>query len=83
MPADVVDTLFERTLKTEGYSLAVDLARQTLNDGETEWKFEIDAFNKRCLSEGLDEIGLTLEHADEIRAYENARRESAPWLFND
>ena len=43
--------------------------------------FDIDAFRKHCLVNGLDEIGLTLQHADEIRAFEERRRAEAPWLF--
>ncbi len=79
---DAVDTLFERVAKTEGYGLTADLSEQTLSDGETVWKFEVDAFNKSCLLEGLDEIGLTLKHSDRIQEYENAKRKLTPWLFN-
>lgn len=78
-----VDILFARAAKTEHYGLMVNLPEQILSDGETVWKFEVDAFNKRCLLEGLDEIGLTLEHSDRIREYEDARRKVTPWLFNN
>jgi 3-isopropylmalate/(R)-2-methylmalate dehydratase small subunit len=44
-------------------------------------RFEIDAFRKYCLVNGLDEVGLTLRHADEIRAFEERRRREQPWLF--
>jgi len=45
------------------------------------FKFEIDAFRKHCLLNGLDDIGLTLQHVDEIKAYEARHRAEAPWLF--
>ncbi len=84
LPADTVQSLFEATWANEGYSLAVDLPAQTVTtpDGR-EYAFEIDPHRKHMLVEGLDEIGLTLEHADEIRAYEQQRRSVTPWLFED
>jgi 3-isopropylmalate/(R)-2-methylmalate dehydratase small subunit len=64
-------------------SLTVDLVNQkVVSPAGKEYDFEVDAFRKHCLLNGLDDIGLTLEHADEIRAYEAKRRESAPWLFD-
>ena len=82
LPADVLDRLFRETAANEGYQLTVDLAAQTVTtpDG-TAFRFDIDAFRKHCLLNGLDDIGLTLEHVDEIRAYEARRRQEAPWLF--
>jgi 3-isopropylmalate/(R)-2-methylmalate dehydratase small subunit len=47
-----------------------------------EFAFEVDNFRKHCLLNGLDDIGLTLQHADEIKAYEACRRQEAPWLFD-
>ncbi len=84
LDAATVDRLFRAVEAQPGYRLVVDLARQriTLPDGE-EIAFEIDAFRRDCLLAGLDEIGLTLQHADEIRAYEARRRREAPWLFVD
>ncbi|WP_444919601.1 3-isopropylmalate dehydratase small subunit [Microbulbifer sp. CnH-101-G] len=83
LPAAVVHRLFEETHAQEGYTLTVDLEQQRIHKpcGET-IAFEVDAFHKHCLINGLDHIGLTLEHADDIRAYEAARREKAPWLFD-
>ncbi|MGI9304862.1 MAG: 3-isopropylmalate dehydratase small subunit [Gammaproteobacteria bacterium] len=77
-----VDALFAAVHATPGYSLAADLCAQTLTlpDGHT-LGFEIDDFRKHCLLNGLDEIGLTLHHADEIRRYEQRRKHEAPWLF--
>ncbi len=82
LDADTVDRLFREVAAREGYALTVDLAAQTLTtpDGEV-IPFEIDAFRKHRLLEGLDDIALTLQHADEIRAYEERRRREAPWLF--
>ncbi len=79
----IVDKLFKEMYATEGYQLTVDLAAQTVTtpSGES-FGFEVDAFRKHCLLNGLDDIGLTLEHADKIRAYETRRRAEAPWLFD-
>ena len=77
-----VDQLFRETEATPGYRLTVDLAAQTVTTPAGEaFKFEIDAFRKHCLLNGLDDIGLTLQHVDEIKAYEARRRQEAPWLF--
>jgi 3-isopropylmalate/(R)-2-methylmalate dehydratase small subunit len=78
----VVDMLFERVAQQPGLQLTVDLQAQTVSIGdEFIAGFEIDAFRKHCLLNGLDDIGLTLQHADQIRAYEEKRRQNAPWLF--
>lgn len=78
-----VDQLFKEVAATEGYELTVDLDNQIVKtpSGE-EMAFEIDDFRKHCLLNGLDDIGLTLQHADDIKAYEEKRRQSAPWLFD-
>ena len=82
LPADVVDQLFEEMYANEGYELAVDLAAQTVTTPSGEaFSFEIDEFRKHCLLNGLDDIGLTLQEADAIRAYETKRKQEAPWLF--
>lgn len=79
----IVDQLFKEMYATEGYQLTIDLEAQTVitPSGES-FAFEVDAFRKHCLLNGLDDIGLTLEHAEAISAYESKRRESAPWLFD-
>ncbi len=83
LDAKIVDRLFREVEATEGYRLAVDLESQTVNTpaGES-FKFEIDPFNKHCLLNGLDEIGLTLEHAEHIRGFEAGHRERQPWIFS-
>ncbi len=79
---EAVDGLFRQVAAEPGYRLRVDLARQTVTrpDG-TEHRFEVDAFRKQCMLEGLDEIGLTLQQRKDIEAYEQRRRREAPWLF--
>ena len=83
LDAAAVDKLFRAVQVTPGYRLTVDLAAQEVRtpDGEV-FTFEVDPFRKHCLLEGLDDIALTLQHADDIRAYEARRREEAPWLFS-
>jgi 3-isopropylmalate/(R)-2-methylmalate dehydratase small subunit len=84
LDTDVVDRLFNEVESNVGYMLDVDLEAQAIaTPGGEEIAFEVDAFRKHCLINGLDDIGLTLQHVDEIRAYEARRREQAPWLFND
>ena len=82
LPAKVVEQLFVQA-SADGYSLKVDLESQELStQGSEVFPFECDEFRKHCLLNGLDDIGLTLQHADDIRTYENARRVQAPWLFS-
>ena len=83
LDAATVDALFREVEASEGYRLKVDLAAQTITkpDG-TVIPFDVDEFRKQRLLEGLDDIGLTLQHADDIRAYEERRKQEAPWLFN-
>jgi len=77
-----VDQLFQQTIATPGYQLTIDLEAQTVTTPEgTVYPFEVDAFRKHCLVNGLDDIELTLLHVDEIRAYEERRRKEVPWLF--
>ncbi|MFV1998541.1 MAG: 3-isopropylmalate dehydratase small subunit [Acidiferrobacterales bacterium] len=79
---DIVDELFVEVAANVGYELDIDLEKQIIRlpDGK-EITFEVDTFRKRCLINGLDDIGLTLQHVDAITAYESRRREQAPWLF--
>ena len=79
---DEVDALFAQCEASEGYALTVDLAAQTVTrpDG-VHYRFEVDAFRKHCLLNGLDDIGLTLQRADAVRAFETRHRAAQPWLF--
>ena len=81
-PAEVVDQLFNECLASEGYRLTVDLAAQTVTtpSGQS-FAFDITPHRKHCMLNGLDEIGLTLAHADKIRAFEDARKQSLPWFY--
>ncbi len=82
MAEETVERLFEETWASEGYELSVDLERQIVETPSGESiPFEVDAFRKHCLLNGLDDIGVTLEDADAIKAYEARRRQEAPWLF--
>jgi 3-isopropylmalate/(R)-2-methylmalate dehydratase small subunit len=78
----IVDALFNEVAVTEGYELTVDLENQQIikSNGDA-IPFEVDAFRKHCLLNGLDDIGLTLQDADDITAYEVTRKASSPWLF--
>lgn len=82
LPAEVVDQLFREAQATEAYQLTVDLPNQQVvtPSGEA-FAFSMDEFRKYCLINGLDDIGLTLQHAADIRAYEARRQQDAPWLF--
>ena len=83
LDSKVVDRLFREVEATKGYRLAVDLEQQSVTtpDGES-FGFEIDPFRKQCILNGLDDIGLTLKHADEIKAFEAKHRQQQPWLFS-
>ena len=76
-----IDALFVEA-QAEGYRLTVDLPEQTVRTpGGKSFHFDIDPFRKDCLVRGLDEIGLTLQQSEAIRAYEARRKQEAPWLF--
>ena len=78
-----VDRIFHDVAAFPGFRLTVDLAQQVVAypDASRDFRFEIDPFRKHCLLNGLDEIGLTLRHADKIRAFEARRKSEQPWLF--
>ena len=78
-----VDRLFYDCASFPGFRLTVDLDAQTVStaDRTQVMRFEVDAFRKHCLLNGLDEIGLTLQRADKIRAFEAQRIAQFPWLF--
>jgi len=79
----LVDELFEQVTSTPNYKLSIDLEAQLIKypNGDTVG-FEIDPFKKHCLLNGLDDIGLTLQHKTEVESYEQRRKEEAPWLFS-
>jgi 3-isopropylmalate/(R)-2-methylmalate dehydratase small subunit len=82
LDAKTIDRLLSDAQATKGYRLAVDLEQQTVSTpaGES-FHFDIDPFRKHCILNGLDDIGLTLAHADEIEAFEAKHKQAQPWLF--
>ena len=80
---DEVDRLFHECAAFPGFKLIVDLEKQTVGttDHSKSFHFDVDAFRKYCLLNGLDEIGLTLRHADKIRVFEQRRKTQFPWYF--
>ena len=79
---DVMDKLFAECGANEGYTLTVDLPNQTITSSAgTTLKFEIDPPRKHVLVNGLDDIGMTLQHVDAIKAFEAQRKSERPWLF--
>jgi 3-isopropylmalate/(R)-2-methylmalate dehydratase small subunit len=82
LDAVTIDRLIQAVQDRPGYRLRIDLAAQTVETPEGErLSFEVDPFRKHCLYQGLDDIALTLERAERIRAYEQRRRALEPWLF--
>ena len=83
LSADIVDSLFKQVAATPNYKLQVDLAAQTVStpSGES-FSFSVDAFRKHCLLNGLDDIGLTMQHQDKIKAFEARHQQAQPWLYN-
>jgi 3-isopropylmalate dehydratase, small subunit len=77
-----VDQLFQETFAQEGYALDIDLEAQTITkpDG-SKISFEVEPSRKHVLLNGLDDIGLTMQHAEDIKAFEQRWRERSPWLF--
>jgi len=82
LDAATVERLFREVEAEPGYRLAVDLEAQTLTTPAGEViPFDVDPFRRHCLLNGLDDIGLTLQHVDEIHAFEVAHQRRFPWLF--
>ncbi|MES2047834.1 MAG: 3-isopropylmalate dehydratase small subunit [Pseudomonadota bacterium] len=84
LPEQSIDHLFDEVKAFPGYRLVVDLEKQlvTTSNGSASYPFEVDAFRKYCLLNGLDDIGLTLRQADKIRAFEERHIVAQPWLVN-
>ena len=81
LAAEQVDALFKAVEAQVGYRLVVDLEQQTISapDGAV-YQFEVEPFRKHCLLNGLDDIGLTLQHVEDIKAYEAKRHAAQPWM---
>ena len=84
LPEFQVDRLFHDVAAFPGFRLVIDLGAQTVAypDGSQVFAFEVDSFRRNCLLNGLDDIGLTLQHVEEIKAFEAKRRIEQPWLFS-
>ncbi len=83
LPGELIDQLFNEVAYNPGYTMTVDLPSQQITTSTgMAMAFEVDASRKHRLLNGLDDIGLTLQKADRIRAYENRQRALSPWLFN-
>lgn len=79
-----VDELFKECFANIGYQLTVDLENQkVISPSGKEYSFEVDAFRKHCLLNGLDDIALTLQNADDIRAFEEKAKADRPWVFKE
>ena len=78
----IVDELFLEVEAQEGYALTVDLEKQIIiRPSGASIAFNVDSFRKYCLLNGLDDIGLTLQDADDITAFEKRWKEASPWYF--
>ena len=82
LDAQTVDGLFAKANDPEALKIEVDLGSQSLSVGNETISFDVDPFRKHCLLEGLDDIGLTLQHVDDIKTYEEKAKLNTPWLFN-
>ena len=84
LPESQVDRIFHDVAAFPGFRLVIDLVAQTVAypDGSQVFTFDVDAFRKQSLLNGLDEIGITLQHAEAIKAFETKRRLEQPWLFS-
>jgi len=82
LPDSAIDRLFADTFAFPGFKLTLELERQIVStpDGTLVYGFDVEPFRKHCLLNGLDEIGLTLQHAEAIRAFETKRLTEYPWL---
>jgi 3-isopropylmalate/(R)-2-methylmalate dehydratase small subunit len=82
LPESQVDRLFADTFAFPGFKLTIDLERQIVStvDGSLVYAFDVEPFRKHCLLNGLADIGLTLQHAEVIRAFETKRLAEQPWL---
>jgi len=82
LEVEMIDRLFELAMAEKALELTVDLEKQTIRlPDDAVIDFQVDKFRKYCLLNGLDDIGLTLQHVAEIRDYEEKRRQQFPWLF--
>ena len=82
LPSDQVNELLEFA-KDENNSVTIDLSKQEVRASNKIYKFEVDAFRKHCLIEGLDDIGLTLQKSSDIANFKACNKEVTPWLYEN
>ena len=82
LPTETIDDLFKAINKQEGYSLTIDLENQSvILPSNNKINFQVDAFRKHCLVSGLDDIGLTMQHSETIKAFEKSYYQKNSWLL--
>lgn len=82
LPAETIDDLFKAINKQEGYSLTIDLENKSvILPSNNKINFQVDAFRKHCLVNGLDDIGLTMQHSETIKAFEKSYYQKNSWLL--
>ncbi len=82
LPTETIDDLFKAINKQEGYSLTIDLENQSvILPSNNKINFQVDAFRKHCLVNGLDDIGLTMQHSETIKAFEKSYYQKNSWLL--
>ena len=82
LPNEKIDFLFKSIYANKGYTLTIDLENQlVILPSNEKISFQVDAFRKHCLMHGLDDIGLTMQHSDNIKAFEQEYYQKNPWLF--
>lgn len=82
LPTETIDDLFKAINKQEGYSLTIDLENQSvILPSNNKINFQVDAFSKHCLVNGLDDIGLTMQHSETIKAFEKSYYQKNSWLL--
>ena len=82
LPEETIEALFQESFKNPGHLISIDLEQQKVTSEQgIEGTFDIDPFRKYCMLNGLDEIGITLQHEDKIRAHEEKLKKTHPWLF--
>lgn len=82
LPAETIDDLFKAIKKQEGYALTIDLENQSvILPSNNKINFQVDAFRKHCLVNGLDDIALTMQHSETIKAFEKNYYQKNSWLL--
>jgi 3-isopropylmalate/(R)-2-methylmalate dehydratase small subunit len=82
LPNEKIDFLFKSIYANKGYTLTIDLENQfVILPSNEKISFQVDAFRKHCLMHGLDDIGLTMQHSDNIKAFEQEYYQKNPWLL--